>query len=333
MATPIDYSYLERTHYDPTTGAYTGFGGGGAPFVGRGGGIMGAYGTRAGGGLGGPGDLFERQRAENERARAENEAKWAAARDYLLGVGTRAQADPLMQAARGQALGLAQSPEALSDITQQKIINRATNLQNALMDARRQKLRGELAGRGLLGSTAERAGLDRLERERMAQLMGTTTELEIQRAARRNEDIERATRLAAALAGQQSALEAQLAGTYIGGLPLQGPEDYSGLGALLASQARGGAAGFGGMAGGFAPGYTRRAKPESYLGDPGTGWRWTAPGPESFWPLYGPYSAGGSAYDQSPYYQGGYQYRTPPPMPTGGEIDWSKEPIGIRPRP
>lgn len=207
-------------------------------------GVYGAYGAGSGGGA--PSslqDVFNMQRNENMDKRNYNRGLWAEVRDYTKAVPQQYANNPLTQGAQSQAQRLVNDPEAINDRTQQLAVNRASNLLNAAQNMRRGGLQRDLAARGMLGGSTQRAATDKLERERGAALTGLGSDLEVQRAIRRNQDITGAVGLASGLAGQQAGIGADAARTLMSGVPYEAPDDFSGLAAALGVG--------GGMAGGF----------------------------------------------------------------------------------
>lgn len=221
------------------TGSTPGSGVGGPQYgaapSGGGSGVYGAYGAGAGGG-GMPtsmSDIFGLQRQENMDKRNYNRGLWGEVRDYTKAVPQQYANNPLTQGAQFQAQRLVNDPEAINDRTQQLAVNRASNLMNAAQNMRRQGLQRDLASRGMLGGSTARAATDKLERERSAGLMGLGSDLEVQRAIRRNQDITGAVGLASGLAGQQAQIGSDAARTLMSGVPYEAPDDFSGLAAML----------------------------------------------------------------------------------------------------
>jgi hypothetical protein len=217
-----------------------------------GGGQYGVYGAQVAGQYGNmpqsPQDLYRQQRQANLDTRNYNRGLWSEVRDYTTNVPRAYANDPLTQGARGLAAGLLANPEAINDRTQQLAVNRASNLMNAAQNAQRRGVMQGLAARGMLGGSAQQAAMNNIERNRQAQLVGLGSDLEVQRAMRRNQDITNATNLASALAGQQAAISGDAARTLMSGVPYEAPDDLSGLGALLGANL------YGALSGGYIPG-------------------------------------------------------------------------------
>lgn len=267
--------------YQPAASAAFNYGAG-MPSSG-GSGIFGAYG---GGGMPStPNDLYNMTRQANQDTRAYNRGMWNDVAGYTRGVPQRFWADPLNQGARGLAAGLVANPEAINDRVQQRMVNRASNLANAASNAQRAGMRQNLLQRGVAGGTQERAQLDRIERGRQAGLMGLGSDIEAQRAIRRNADIQGAAGLASNLAGQQGAFDQAAAQTLMSGVPYEAPDDFSGLAALMASGGMFGGSGLG--FGGMNLGYNRNRNSAPQMGFAGN---WTAPQQEGpFVSQYGTY--------------------------------------------
>lgn len=271
------------------------------------GGMGAAYGV--GGGMGG---LMQAQLQRNRETRDYNRGLWNTERDYTSAVPERFRADPVYQGARTQAQALVNDPEALNDATQQKIINRTTNMRNALFDSARGKERRQLAARGQLGGSAERQSLERLERGRAADLMRTVTDLEVQRANQRNRDIMAATQLAQGVAGQEAGLYGQAAATRMAGVPYESPEDLSGFGALLGALGQGSQLSMGGIGNGLGQRRKRNDTPQAGFG-------LTMPEEGPSWSPYGlPYGTQPATYSSPPPNPGGYGQNTVPYHQTQG---------------
>lgn len=283
------------------------YGGGGG---GGGGGFSGSGGGFSGGGGGGGGnnqllsELLAMQRSENTQTQQQNIATRNATLEELGGVATAFRGDPLWQATRASAQAMLANPEAINDETQQKIINRGSNLINAASNTARGQSRQQLAGMGLLGSSAEQGIMGQAERDRMAQLGDMTTNLEIERAMRRNQDILQAQQMGAALAGQESGVNQFVAGTRANTDLYFQPENLSGYAAYFAG---------GGGGGGFANG----GNFGFMSGTPGaSGIRASDSAPTGIMRYGGQYSG-----PSNPFYRGTRGTRTPDD-PTGGMAYW-----------
>ena len=253
-------------------------------------GVFGAYGG-SGGGLfgGGMGDLVNQQRQANLDTRNYNRGLWGEVSGYARGVPQRFGADPLNQGARNLSAGLLANPEAIDDRVQQRMINRASNLTNAAANANRAGARQGLMQRGVLGGTQQRTAMDRIERGRTAALTGLASDIEAQRALRRNEDIRNAAGLGSSLAGQQAGFDQAASQTLMSGVPYEAPDDLSGLAALMASGGMFGGGGGGGLQfGSMNLGYNRNRNSAPSVGFAGN---WTAPQQEGpFVSQYGTYN-------------------------------------------
>ena len=204
------------------------------------------FGQRGGANTGGGGSsagmtlsqMLQMQREENAKTQAQNEATRQATLGELGNVGSAFRGDPLWQATRSSAQNMLANPEAINDQTQQMMINRGSNLVNAASNTARGRSRQQLAGMGLLDSSAEQDVLGQTERDRMAQLTDMSTGLDIERAKARNADILRAQQMGAALAGQESGVNQFVAGTRANTDQFYKPEDLSGYAGLFANQAQ-----------------------------------------------------------------------------------------------
>jgi len=192
-------------------------------------------------------ELLRMQREENAKTYQENLGRWQGIEQGLMGVPQKLAADPLMQGARGLASGLVANPEAINDQTQQLMMNRASNLVNAASNTQQGQTRQQLGSMGLLGGSAESAAMGQIGRNRQAQLADTATQLEIERAMRRNQDIQSAAALAGGLAGQQSGAEQFAQGTRAQTAPYFTPESLAGYAGFFAGQGGGSLFGNGGM--------------------------------------------------------------------------------------
>ena len=182
--------------------------------------------------------MLQMQREENAKTQAQNEATRQATLGELGNVGSAFRGDPLWNATRQSAQNMLANPEAINDQTQQMMINRGSNLVNAASNTARGRSRQQLAGMGLLDSSAEQDVLGQTERDRMAQLTDMSTGLDIERAKARNADILRAQQMGAALAGQESGVNQFVAGTRANTDQFYKPEDLSGYAGLFANQAQ-----------------------------------------------------------------------------------------------
>jgi hypothetical protein len=187
--------------------------------------------------------MLQMQREENAKTQAQNMATRQATLGELGNVGSAFRGDPLWQATRSSAQNMLANPEAINDQTQQMMINRGSNLVNAASNTARGRSRQQLAGMGLLDSSAEQDVLGQTERDRMAQLTDMSTGLDIERAKARNADILRAQQMGAALAGQESGVNQFVAGTRANTDLYFNPENLSGYAGAFANQ--GGASGGG----------------------------------------------------------------------------------------
>jgi hypothetical protein len=180
--------------------------------------------------------MLQMQREENAKTQAQNMATRQATLGELGNVGSAFRGDPLWQATRSSAQNMLANPEAINDQTQQMMINRGSNLVNAASNTARGRSRQQLAGMGLLDSSAEQDVLGQTERDRMAQLTDMSTGLDIERAKARNADILRAQQMGAALAGQESGVNQFVAGTRANTDLYFNPENLSGYAGAFANQ-------------------------------------------------------------------------------------------------
>ena len=226
-------------------GQQQGGGGGGAPALTgntqMSGNSVGGYASQTGGvgGLGGNMQqqimqLLNMQLAENQRASNKTEGAYNEAKGILMQGPGRYDADPLTQAARQRAQLLAADPEALNDITMQKIVNRSSNLANSAARQRERGALGELAEGGQLGGSAEQQVMGNLAGQQMSELANIGSNAEIMRANQRNQDIMNATNLAGGLGAQRDASYQNMSNTLFTNPLRVEPMDLSGLVAALA---------------------------------------------------------------------------------------------------
>lgn len=240
-----NWSAAQRTGTAPSQFAWNLFGGkmspGGAGGSGSGtGGFWGGTGGFWGsGGVSSIQDLIKKQEAENQRARAFNIAQWTPANEYLRGVTSRAAADPMTVGARDIASQLLASPEAITDSIQQQIVNRARAQMEGQAQAAQEQALGVMMSSGQMSDSALGGMQERMARQRMASLAGLTGDLEVQRALRRNQDMQAAAGLARQLGLDASALDMGVAGTWMTNLMHDTPDDYTGWAALLSPAVQG----------------------------------------------------------------------------------------------
>lgn len=206
------------------------------------------FGQRGGANTGGGGSsagmtlsqMLQMQREENAKTQQQNMETRQATLGELGNVGSAFRGDPLWNATRQSAQNMLANPEAINDQTQQMMINRGSNLVNAASNTARGRSRQQLAGMGLLDSSAEQDVLGQTERDRMAQLSDMSTGLDIERAKARNADILRAQQMGAALAGQESGVNQFAAGTRANTDLYFNPENLSGYAGAFANQGQAG---------------------------------------------------------------------------------------------
>lgn len=233
--------------------------------------VMGGRG-QAGGGWGGGGGgemqagggypgfdirgLLGMQGGENEWARRNNQASWDLGRNTLLGVQQNYNQDPTVAATRNRVQQLLADPEAINDRVQSMIQNRAANQINAQQAAQGRDVAGILAAGGQMDAGSMAAAAERIGNAGMAQQTNIGSQLEIQRANQRNQDIQNAIAAGRGMSGQDYGLQMDVAGTLIRNLPQYQPQDLSGWLAAMPQGGGGmGGGGGGGMyAGGGAPG-------------------------------------------------------------------------------
>ena len=179
------------------------------------------------------GKLLDLQEKENATVRARNEKEYQEAKSGLLGVTGRAAADPLRQQSRNLAQILAGNPEAINDHIQQLIANKARTQLDAQAASQQDQMMGQLANEGKLTGSAMAQAQGRLGNANRAALSRMLSDLEVERATRRNADITAASDLAARRAGEDSNLDFGVKSTMLQNLAPWYPADYSGMAAIL----------------------------------------------------------------------------------------------------
>lgn len=207
-----------------TYGAGSG-GGGGAP--------------SAGGGLNFAGDirgLLSQQNDEYNWARDQNVSNWNMNRNNLLGVQNSYDADPTNQMTRQRVNELLANPEALNDRTQNMIQNRAANSISSQMNAQNRQGMGVLGAAGQLDAGSILAMQERVGRGGMAEKQRVGTQLEIQRANQRNQDIQNAIATGQRQGQQDTGVRMGVANAIAEHTPQYQARDLSGMVAALAMQ-------------------------------------------------------------------------------------------------
>ena len=181
-------------------------------------------------------DLFAKQQAENDRARAENEANWKLARDRLMQIDSQYANDPTANATRASVQALLANPEALNDATMAKIRGQTSA---EISDKQNSQLRQALAmaSSGGYGDLSTQLALqERGGRQGMAENQRAMTDLEVQRANQRNKDILGSISAGQSMTGQDFGINMDVAKTLIGNLPQYQPDDLSGWIASMSPQ-------------------------------------------------------------------------------------------------
>ena len=201
------------------------------------GGVIGAYAPRSSYGAGYQNplqDIVNRQQAEIERARAQRQEAWKGIQDRLQQFRSEYAADPMVQQSRALATRLMADPEAINDTVAQLIRNRAQNQLAAQYGTMERQGAGSLGESGQLDAASLAAMRERMGASRAGAMAGMTSNLEVQRAQQRNQDIMNAAQLGMAQAGQRAGLDLATAQTYAGAAPYE-QADVAPYGAQLAA--------------------------------------------------------------------------------------------------
>lgn len=201
-----------------------------------------------GGGMNGLSGLLGMQQADNGWARNAQQKEWDDVKPRFQNAMNEYDTDAMNVGARGLAAGLLANPEAINDQTQQNILNKAQTVNTAQNQARLHAAAMDAAERGLSGG-GQLAGIqDQLRGDNARQMAQTNSDIGIQRALRKNQDISNAIGIGQGLAGQRAGFNQQNTATWANSIPQYRADDYSGLASLLASQqGRGGFGGGGAM--------------------------------------------------------------------------------------
>lgn len=230
-------------------------------------------GSFGGGGGGSINGLMQQQLADNAWARQNNLAEWTQAKGQLLNVPGQYQNDPMRQGSRALGAQMLANPEAINDRTQQLAVNRGSNLINAASNSQMNGMMGDAASMGQLGSSSMQAGYQGIQNQRMGQLMGMGSDLEIKRAQARNQDMYSAINMGSQLAGQDHGVNMGVASEYIQNLPQFKADNLSGLIATMGQLQGQGGGGMSMMQGGRGTG-SQVGQPAGQMGFAGN---WTAP--------------------------------------------------------
>lgn len=232
-----------------------------------------------------PQGLVAMQMSENERARNLNQSNWEGARGDMKGVLGGYDSDPLIAQSRQNALSLMQNPEAINDQVQGMMLAKQGNMANANAQAQMEAAQNAMINNGQGDSSSQQATMNKLNNQRMTQLMSGQSDLEIQRAVRRNQDIQSATQLGNSIGNQRAQLNFGINNSILNNLPQHRPDNYAGLIGALGKQGPGASGGVNLRMGQFGVGGNFGTKRSTYAGD-GLG-GFTQPGQESLNPFYG----------------------------------------------
>ena len=255
--------------------------------------------------------LLGMQQTDNAWARNAQLKEWDDVKPRFQNAMNEYDTDAMNVGARGLAAGFLANPEAINDQTQQNILNKAQTVNTAQNQARLHAAAMDAAERGLAGG-GQLAGIqDQIRGDTSRQMAQTNSDIGIQRALRKNQDITNAIGIGQGLAGQRAGFNQQNTATWANSIPQYKADDYSGLASLLANQ-QSGARGFGG--GGMGPQIGRA----QVQGPAAGGWNFNNM-QESVSPYYGArptnsyVGAGTAIQTQDPRFeqmQGGQQRRT-----------------------
>lgn len=180
--------------------------------------------------------LLNMQRTENARNRDLMEANWQEGKSNLYGVMPGYDSDPMNTGARGLAQGLLNNPEAINDQTQSQIRSRLQNMLGAQADVARRRGMASLSSQGMMNPAAMGRMNERLGRAEDATLSRSMADTEIERALRKNQDIQSAAGMGRQLGMDRAGLSMDVNKTYLDNMPTYRPEDLSGMAALINKQ-------------------------------------------------------------------------------------------------
>lgn len=208
----------------------SGYAGGGVP---GGGGMYGQNTQSSGTDIG---SILQRQMASNDEARKKQEDAWQQQKSYMMGLPGQYANDPLKVGSDKLTQGLLANPEAMNDQVMQSILNRSSNENRAAADNQYRQGLGLAANSGLTDAGSLSALRERVDRGAMANNQNQQTQLEIQRAQQRNQDIMNASNLGRQGAQANFNVPFQTGNSIMANQPQYRPDDYTGLLALSQQQ-------------------------------------------------------------------------------------------------
>jgi len=162
--------------------------------------------------------------------------------------------NPLVGQARGLVGGLMADPLSLNQRTQNQIMNRATGSIDAGANQQLRNTAGSLAAGGQMDASSIAAAQNMIGRNSQAAQAGTQSNLGIQAALQRTQDIQNAARLGQQQNAQDFGVNQSTANSYLQNMYVQKPYMQDPSGQIAALGAQGGGGGGGGFGGGFGGG-------------------------------------------------------------------------------
>ena len=163
----------------------------------------------------------------NREARGQNQANFDHARNLLMQVPGSLTESPVFQGAQQNMMQLQNNPLTFNDQTKQLMENRASNLVNSALNSQRERQQGELALSGRAGGSAQQNLNQKLEDRRIDELADVGTNIEIQAAQQRPQDLLRAAQAGADFAQRPAGLNFSVAQTLLQNLPQITGDDFT----------------------------------------------------------------------------------------------------------
>ena len=173
--------------------------------------------------------LLQRQLAENDRARAANEANWQTAKGYIQGLDSNYFSDPITQGSRQQAANLLNDPLSLSADVVSKMQSRAAGQIDNSVNQQMRDAQYLQAMNGQTDASSLQAAAERADRMALAQRVGAQSTIDIQKAMQDKNDVARAIGVGQQQSQMDQGVRQNQAALFADAMPQHKPDDYSGL--------------------------------------------------------------------------------------------------------
>lgn len=199
--------------------------------------VPGVNGMGGGGmGAGGISGLISQQQAENNKARAQQEALWKELKGYMQGIPGQYNNSAITKGSQALTQKFLNDPEALNDQAFNSIKNSTMNQITAQKDNQLAQQRGILAASGNDDSATLAAGTERANLGALAAGANANNQLGVTRANQRNQDYMNAAGLGQRQSAQDIGVPMQVGQSLLASMPQYRPDDLSGLIALMQNQ-------------------------------------------------------------------------------------------------